>query len=211
MKSGGAFYHPSLSADYLSRPVVGASMDTGEGREYSIGGPGLESLSTGTGLYPPTILNNSETKCASDMTLGGSVRGMSTGLGASAPSASAYYTSASLDCVAKDSEGTKSSAILGEVHTKLGVVNHTRDKKSFSFTPVYRTAEVGIGAGAKICQAFEKSSKSVEDWEKKPAGVIRLYFVFQEEFEKYAAQGFNDLIGNEIGYLEGLPVGGSHE
>ena len=76
--------------------------------------------------------------------------------------------------------------------------------------PVRKSAEVGIGAGAKIKQSFNKSSKTVEDWEKKPAGVLRLYFVFQEEFERYAAAGFNDLKGNKEGYLEGIPVGGSH-
>ena len=68
--------------------------------------------------------------------------------------------------------------------------------------------EVGIGAGAKIRQSFDKSKKSVEDWEKKPAGVVRLYFVFQEQFEKYAEAGFNNLKGNEMGYMAELPVGG---
>jgi hypothetical protein len=78
-------------------------------------------------------------------------------------------------------------------------------------TPVRRSAEVGIGAGAKIKQDFQKSTKTVEDWEKKPAGIIRIYFVFQEEFERYATAGFNNLEGNKEGYLEGIPVGGSHE
>jgi hypothetical protein len=68
--------------------------------------------------------------------------------------------------------------------------------------------EVGVGAGAEIRQSFDKSKKSVGDWEKKPAGVIRLYFVFQEQFEKYAEAGFNNLKGNEMGYLAELPVGG---
>jgi hypothetical protein len=77
--------------------------------------------------------------------------------------------------------------------------------------PIRRSAEVGVAAGAKIKQNFEKSRHAVEDWESKPAGVIRIYFVFQEEFERYAAAGFNNLEGNKEGYLEGVSVGGSHE
>lgn len=69
--------------------------------------------------------------------------------------------------------------------------------------------EVGVGAGAKIKQDFKKSCKSVDLWEKKPKGVMRVYFVFQEEFQRYAAEGFNDLKGSDSGYLEGLIVGGA--
>ena len=71
--------------------------------------------------------------------------------------------------------------------------------------------EVGIGAGAKIKQGFSKSSLSCEKWESKPTGIMRIYFVFQEEFDRYASAGFKDLTGNKEGYLEGLKVGGSNE
>jgi hypothetical protein len=71
--------------------------------------------------------------------------------------------------------------------------------------------EVGIGAGAQIKQQVEKSKFTVESWENKPTGIIRLYFIFQEEFEKYASAGFNNLKGNKLGYLEGIPVGGNHD
>jgi hypothetical protein len=71
------------------------------------------------------------------------------------------------------------------------------------------TAEVGIGAGAKIQQNFEGDNRSVTDWNDKPAGVIRLYFVFREQFEKYVAGGLNDLTGTKQGYLDALPVGSS--
>lgn len=83
--------------------------------------------------------------------------------------------------------------------------------RSYSEVLVRNSAEVGIGAGAKIKQGFAASKHAVEDWESKPAGVLRIYFVFQEEFEKYASAGFNNLEGNDSGYLEGIPVGGSHE
>jgi hypothetical protein len=71
------------------------------------------------------------------------------------------------------------------------------------------TAEVGIGAGAKIQQNFEGDNRSVTDWNDKPAGVIRLYFVFREQFEKYVADGLNDLTGTKQGFLDALPVGSS--
>ena len=141
-------------------------------------------------------------------TLGGSVRGMSAG-----SSTSAYYSNASLDGVAQASASSEVSYTKGFVNTSDIKSKSTKSAESVmyhSFSSPIR-AEVGIGAGAKIKQAFEKSHTPIEDWEKKPAGVIRLYFVFQEEFEKYASLGFNDLKGNESGYLEGLPVGGSHE
>ena len=94
--------------------------------------------------------------------------------------------------------------------SERGFGSSTLDAECFE-TPLRKSAEVGIGAGAKIKQNFEKSKHAVEDWESKPAGVIRIYFVFQEEFEKYASAGFNNLEGNESGYLEGIQVGGSHE
>jgi hypothetical protein len=72
-------------------------------------------------------------------------------------------------------------------------------------------AEVGIGAGARIKQEFRKSTISVEDWKDKPEGIIRLYFVFQEQFEKMVEAGLNDLSGNKEGYLASLPVGGKNE
>jgi hypothetical protein len=68
--------------------------------------------------------------------------------------------------------------------------------------------EVGLGAGARIKQRFGKAKHPVSDWEKEPTGVVRLYFVFQEEFERYAAAGLKDLEGSREGYLDGLPVGG---
>lgn len=69
-------------------------------------------------------------------------------------------------------------------------------------------AEVGLGAGGRIKQHFGKATHPVSDWEKEPTAVVRLYFVFQEEFERYAAAGLKDLEGSREGYLDGLPVGG---
>lgn len=70
-----------------------------------------------------------------------------------------------------------------------------------------RSIEVGLGAGEKIKQDFVKANKAIEEYKDKPSGVIRLYFVFQEEFEKYVSRGLKDLKGSSEGYLTGLPVG----
>jgi hypothetical protein len=74
-----------------------------------------------------------------------------------------------------------------------------------------RSAEVGVGAGAKIDQAFDRDAHSIDEWQDKPAGIIRVYFVFQEEFERYVEAGLNDLSGYKEGYLNGVPVGVDHE
>jgi hypothetical protein len=69
-------------------------------------------------------------------------------------------------------------------------------------------AEVGVGAGAAIKQSLTTDKRSLEDWNDKPAGVIRVYFVFREQFEKYVSAGFHDLTGSKEGFLAGVPVGG---
>jgi hypothetical protein len=70
------------------------------------------------------------------------------------------------------------------------------------------TDEVGIGAGAKIAQKFTGDNHKIKDWNEKPAGIIRLYFVFREQFERYVEDGLNDLTGTKEGYLNEIPVGG---
>lgn len=83
--------------------------------------------------------------------------------------------------------------------------------RCFSSTRGKARAEVGLGAGARIKQSVAKARHTATDWEEKPTGVIRVYFVFQEEFEGYAAAGLRDLEGSREGYLEDLPVGGQNE
>jgi hypothetical protein len=86
--------------------------------------------------------------------------------------------------------------VLESSETKIGEVKFNR------------SAEVGIGGGARIKQDFKKSLVSLEDWKEKPEGILRLYFVFQEQFESMVESGFNDLKGSKDGYLSNLPVGG---
>jgi hypothetical protein len=76
------------------------------------------------------------------------------------------------------------------------------EKKSRS-----KNAEVGVGAGAEISQSLQIDPLKVNDWENEPASVMRLYFVFIEQFEEIKSKGLVDLIGQKEGYLSGLPVG----
>jgi hypothetical protein len=68
-------------------------------------------------------------------------------------------------------------------------------------------AEVGVGAGAEIYQDVTVDTLNLEDWEDKPSSVIRLYFVFVEQFKEIKSRGLVDLIGEKEGYLANLPVG----
>jgi len=70
-----------------------------------------------------------------------------------------------------------------------------------------RTSEVGVGAGAEISQGLQIDALKVTDWEEKPSSVMRLYFVFVEQFEEIRAKGMKNLSGIPEGYLSGLPVG----
>ena len=69
-------------------------------------------------------------------------------------------------------------------------------------------AEVGIGAGAKISQDVIGDRHSIDEWQNKPASIMRIYFVFREQFERYVEDGLRDLSGATNGYLENLPIGG---
>lgn len=68
-------------------------------------------------------------------------------------------------------------------------------------------AEVGVGAGAEISQDVQIDSLKLSDWEDKPTSIMRLYFIFIEQFEDIKSKGLRDLTGVKNGYLEGLPVG----
>lgn len=81
-------------------------------------------------------------------------------------------------------------------------------EKSFLRSVTLDNVEVGIGAGSKIQQKFIGDSKMINDWEEKPAAIMRIYFVFREQFEKYVESGLNNLSGEKDGYLSGLPIGG---
>ncbi len=69
------------------------------------------------------------------------------------------------------------------------------------------TKEVAVGAGARIRQDLEPDTLKVRDWQIKPSAVMRLYFVFYEEFKQIVAKGTRDIVGSKEGFLKDLPVG----
>lgn len=69
------------------------------------------------------------------------------------------------------------------------------------------TSEVGVGAGAEIYQNLVVDQLKVTDWEEKPESVMRLFFVFVDQFKDIEAKGMKDLQGEKNGYMAGLPVG----
>ena len=73
------------------------------------------------------------------------------------------------------------------------------------------TLEVGVGAGAQIRQRIVSDRHEVNEWSDKPKAIMRIYFVFREQFEKYVASGLKDLVGCKEGFLDSLPVGGNNE
>ena len=66
---------------------------------------------------------------------------------------------------------------------------------------------VSVGAGAEIHQDLIADGRELTEWKEKPSAMIRLYFVFEEQFEKIVSKGIKDLNGNKEGYLKDLPVG----
>lgn len=70
------------------------------------------------------------------------------------------------------------------------------------------TADVSVGAGAEIRQDLEKDPLKVSEWREDASALMRLYFVFAEQFEQIIDKGgIKDLEGDKEGFLKGLPVG----
>lgn len=67
--------------------------------------------------------------------------------------------------------------------------------------------EVGVGAGAKINQGLVKDPWSLTDWSEEPTSIMRLYFVFEDQYKEVRSRGMRDLTGDKEGFLSGLPVG----
>jgi hypothetical protein len=66
--------------------------------------------------------------------------------------------------------------------------------------------DVSIGAGAKINQGLS-ADRYPNDWKSEPDAVMRIYFVFEDEYNKWKSHGLKPESLNEKGFLKGLPVG----
>lgn len=64
--------------------------------------------------------------------------------------------------------------------------------------------EVAVGAGAQIEQTIDRDYYGVETWKDEPDAVMRIYFVFEDEFKEYAKHGFK---GEHGSMLKGVAVG----
>jgi hypothetical protein len=68
--------------------------------------------------------------------------------------------------------------------------------------------EVAIGAGAKVKQGLITDPYELDSWKDEPDSIMRIYFVFQNEFEHWKSFGMKDLDGlHSDGMLKGLPIG----
>lgn len=70
-----------------------------------------------------------------------------------------------------------------------------------------KTIEVSVGAGAKIRQALNQDSYSLDSWKDKPDASMTIYFVFHEKLEELKSKGMRDFKGTKEGMLKNLPVG----
>jgi hypothetical protein len=68
--------------------------------------------------------------------------------------------------------------------------------------------EVAIGAGAKVKQGLITDPYELDSWKDEPDSIMRIYFVFQNEFDHWKSFGMKDLDGlHSDGMLKGLPIG----
>lgn len=70
-----------------------------------------------------------------------------------------------------------------------------------------KSIDVSVGAGAKINQSLAKDDSDINTWKKEPDAVMRIYFIFQSEFEKWRQGGMKCLEDVESSMLAGIPVG----
>lgn len=74
------------------------------------------------------------------------------------------------------------------------------EQTTFELTP----KEVAVGAGAQIEQEIKRDTYEIESWKDTPDAVMRIYFVFEDEFNQYASHGFK---GEHGSMLKDVTVG----
>jgi hypothetical protein len=67
--------------------------------------------------------------------------------------------------------------------------------------------EVAVGAGAKIKQDLLADNYEFDSWKEEPDAVMRIYFIFENEFQHWKSFGIRDYEGCVNSMLDGLPVG----
>ena len=70
------------------------------------------------------------------------------------------------------------------------------------------TKSVSVGAGAKIRQELVNDELGLDGWKEENSGIIRLYFVFEQQFKDIVSKGgVKGIQTNNVGFLNGLPIG----
>lgn len=121
--------------------------------------------------------------------------------GSGGSSCNSGYGPVSADCAGPNEKIGPVSARSADPGEKI----LERKLKAFNASPVPK--EVSVGGGAEIKQDLMADTLSVKDWKKKPSALMRLYFVFEDQFAEILKGGIVDLDGKDGGYLDGLPVG----
>jgi len=68
--------------------------------------------------------------------------------------------------------------------------------------------DVSVGAGAKISQSLQHDMLPLSEWHPEPQGLIRLYFVFENQLNTIVNNGGIKMLGNKpLGFMNNLPVG----
>ena len=68
--------------------------------------------------------------------------------------------------------------------------------------------DVAVGAGARINQQLTIDKTPLTEYIPEAQGIIRLYFVFEEELKGIVAKGgIKEYINTGAGYMKDLPVG----
>ena len=70
-----------------------------------------------------------------------------------------------------------------------------------------RSKSVSVGAGAKINQQLQEDTAPISEWMDEPDAIMRIYFVFEEEFAKWRSFGMKCVEDVQAGMLKGIPVG----
>lgn len=73
--------------------------------------------------------------------------------------------------------------------------------------PERNTKDVSVGAGARIDQRLDADTTPIDHWNETPDAVMRIYFIFEDEFVKWRQFGMKCIEDVESSMLSGIPVG----
>jgi hypothetical protein len=150
------------------------------------------------GFYGWTADDHPNLGCAP----GGMSGGMSAGGNQHIGVPMAYYHA---DSLSYQSEEKTAAPILASMNTSAP---RSRSIQNRLDNPIASIRDVSVGAGAEINQSLQRDPLKIEDWKDEPAAIIRLYFVFERQFQDIVNKGgILDLEGDREGYLKNLPVG----